>query len=191
MAKGIEFIVPQGIVRIDQDSKISGTHGWQVRRPKHCTGPSKFFSDTVLRVDQGPADSLKRALEYLVKNPPPAYVREYPQSTRADIPTGVPGIRVILTTKKARNIAEIYVEASALEKSKAGRRFYCGTMTTITEERLRKGIEKAIEARKQMQRILLARREREIAEALELAKARDLAKYHQMNQAEERVLFST
>ena len=190
VAKGIEFIVPQGIVRIDQDSKISGTHGWQVRRPKHCAGPSKFFSDTVRRVDQGPAASLKRALDYLVKNPPPAHVREYPQSTRAGIPTGVPGVRVVLSLRKTRNIAEVLVEASSLEKGKAGRRFYCGTMGTITEERLRVGIEKAIKARQQMQRSLLARRKREIGEALELAKVRDLEKYHQRQQAAECTLVS-
>lgn len=180
-ARGKVFTVPQGIVRIDIDEQGWGTHGWQVRPPKYQENQkSKFFSDRVDLSDKGPADSLRRALVYMVQHPPRPHVRQYPNNTSKDcgnsVSTGLHGIRLILKKQKNRNIQEVYVEASNIEKSKASKRFYCGTLNTATEERVAVALTRAIEVREQMKNDLLARRKAQANQALEIALQRDLKK---------------
>lgn len=180
-ALGKVFTVPRGIVRIDIDEQGWGTHGWQVRPPKYQENQkSKFFSDRVDLSDKGPADSLRRALLYMAQNPPTPHVRQYPNNTSKNcgnsVSTGFHGIRLVLRKHKNRNFQEVFVEASNIEKSKASKRFYCGTLNTATEERVAAALCRAVEFREQMKNDLLARRKAQANQALEMALQRDLKK---------------
>lgn len=192
IARGKIFQVPQGIVRIDIFEKGWGTHGWQVRPPKyHEDQRTKLFSDRVDFSDKGPAHSLRRALAYMAQNPPTPHVRQYPGKSEVtaqpeklstgatSIASGFHGIRLVLKHRKNRSFQEIYVEASNIEKGKASKRFYCGTLETATEDRVAAALSKALEARQRMKTELLQIRQAQANKSLERALQRDLKRAQQ------------
>lgn len=156
---GLTFKVPQGIVRLDIEKGYAGTHGWQVRPPKYSGGASKFFRDVGELRHVGPTESLRMAIDYLAKNPPAPHVRRYPNAKPSNS-TGIPGVRLVLMKKKYRNLLEVYIEASNIEKGKSSRRFYCGTENTTTQERVEVAIEKALQFREEARIGLLNHRQK-------------------------------
>ena len=142
------FHVPRHIVRIDiDDPGKAGTHGWQVRYQK----PSVMFSDAKNNDRRSPRASLADATRYLaaIYAGPRVLIRTTPTKRKKNLIQEA-GIRLVERVNKKKNITEMYLEAVSPTNKKASKRFYVGTLSTVTNERINDATIKARACRQQM-----------------------------------------
>lgn len=145
------FRVPRYIVRIDIEAPGSGTHGWQVRYQK----PWKLISDYTEK-RRGPRDSLRAAKEILAAQwdgapRGPKLKRQCEPRKQNGLPLG---ISPYSKQRANRSMIEVGFQISVPrwgEKS-ANRRIYAGTLATITEEKMKRALRKAVRIRREAER---------------------------------------
>jgi hypothetical protein len=124
------FQVCSHIVRIDIDEPgRAGTHGWQVR----YAGTSRLFSDAKASKPRSPAASLKEAVEYLSERYSGPKLIQMRRRSSSELPSGISVARI---RQRDRPEKIVYVVASSPVSGISPRRFYVGTESTVTENRI-------------------------------------------------------
>lgn len=151
------FTVPRHVVRIDIETGIRATHGWQVRYRG-----TKFFSDGI-QADKSrtPKSALALAIAYLAR----IYVgQSVPMATSERASKGEKvrkaGVRICRRLNR-RDFEEVYVEVCHPQYGKAATRLYVGTANTATRDRLNAMLERAYVLRDKLVSEHLALREQE------------------------------
>lgn len=125
---GVTYNVPTHVSRAESKR----CRGWQVRIKAKAI--NKFFSDINYRND--PGESLFAAIVFADKK------RVMPRSWMSDKGS----IKQVIL--EVDGLPHYYIEARSPKAGVAPKRFYVGTLSTMTEERERKAFNAALKARK-------------------------------------------
>ncbi len=145
------YRVPRYISRVDIDEQgLAGTHGWQVRYDREH---SKFFSDSTHGKRHTPRASLDGAIEYLagIYRGPRSRLRRTPTCRKTPGLIQDHGIRMVEMIVRKDKVPQYYVEVMAPTRRFNPKRYYVGTVNTITPERIERALVKARKQRKVME----------------------------------------
>lgn len=143
---GEQFLVPQGIQRIDTHN----THGWQVRYQG-----TRFFSDGTGTTRQSLDAATRELLQRIATMPAPTLLQKKPSVHKSsDLPPGISGPILVPARAGSRRRTASAVLSVLLPRYGQPPRvksIYIGTERTYSDERFERALEKAMQMRAEVE----------------------------------------